>query len=360
MHKQTALFTQHQQAHAKIVDFFGWDLPLHYGSQIEEHHKVRQDAGMFDVSHMTIVDLLGAGGRQMLRYLLSNDVDHLVHPGQALYSCMLNKNGGVIDDLIVYMRASDNYRVVLNAATREKDLAWLREQANGLVGIQERTELAMIAIQGPNAIAKTTQVLNPAMMDAVSTLHSFEAVEVLDWFIARTGYTGEDGFEIMLPAQDARQLWQQLLAAGVQPCGLGARDSLRLEAGMMLYGQDMDEGTTPLESGLAWTVAWQPDDRDFIGRAALTLQKEQGIKSKMVGLILEDKGIMRHHQKVVIANADDGIITSGGYSPTLDKSIAFARVPMATGDTCQVEIRGKLLAAKVVKPRFVKQGKILV
>lgn len=361
MHNKTALFEQHQQANGKIVDFFGWDLPLNYGSQIEEHHQVRNSAGMFDVSHMTIVDLLGAGGRQFLRYLLANDIDRLVQPGQAFYSCMLTKRGGVMDDLIVYMRASDNYRVVLNAATREADLDWLREHANGLsVGIQERPELAMIAVQGPQAIEKTISVLNPAQMDAVSTLQPFESVDVFDWFIARTGYTGEDGFEIILPSQDVVALWDDLLAVGVKPCGLGARDSLRLEAGMMLYGQDMDETTTPLESGLGWTIAWQPEERDFIGRGALTLQKEQGVKRKMVGLILEEKGIMRTGQKVIVEGIGEGEITSGGYSPTLEKSIAFARVPKDTSEHCQVEIRGKLLAAHVVKPRFVKNGQVLV
>lgn len=355
---KTPLHATHIACGAKMVDFHGWDMPLHYGSQINEHHQVRQDAGMFDVSHMTIVDILGAGGRQFLRKLLSNDVDQLTHNGKALYSCMCNEHGGIIDDLIVYQRASDNYRVVLNSATREKDLAWIRAKSEGFaVGLQERHELAMLAVQGPEAIAKTLTVLSPAQVDAVSTLTAFECVEVDNWFFARTGYTGEDGFEIILPQELINPFWADLLAAGVKPCGLAARDTLRLEAGMLLYGQDMDESTTPLESGLAWTVKWEPQDRGFIGMGAILAQKREGVDRKMVGLTLLDKGIMRNGQRVVIEGCPDGIITSGSYSPTLEQSIALARVPANTGDTVLVDIRGKLIPAKVGKPRFVKQGK---
>jgi len=357
---KTPLHATHIECGAKMVDFHGWDMPLHYGSQLNEHHQVRQDAGMFDVSHMTIVDVLGAGGRQFLRKLLTNDVDQLDHNGKAVYSCMCNEHGGIIDDLIVYQRASDNYRIVLNSATREKDMAWIREKSAGFsVGLQERHELAMIAIQGPNAIAKTLTVLTPAQIDAVTTLTPFECVDVDNWFFGRTGYTGEDGFEMILPREFIVSFWHDLLSAGVKPCGLAARDTLRLEAGMLLYGQDMDETTTPLESGLSWTVKWEPQDRNFIGMGALFSQKRDGLKKKMVGLTLMDKGIMRSGQRVVIEGCADGIITSGTYSPTLEQSIALARVPMATGDEVMVEIRGKLLPAKVGKPRFVKQGKAI-
>lgn len=355
---KTPLHTSHLAAHAKMVDFHGWEMPLHYGSQINEHQSVRTDAGMFDVSHMTIVDVLGAGGRLFLRKLLANDVDSLEHTGRALYSCMCNEHGGIIDDLIVYQRASDNYRVVLNSATRDRDISWIREKSEGFsVGLQERRELAMIAVQGPEAIAKTLKILSPAQVDAVSTLTHFECVDVDSWFFARTGYTGEDGFEIIVPAQEISQLWADLLTAGVKPCGLGARDTLRLEAGMLLYGQDMDETVTPLESGLGWTVKWEPEERGFIGMGALLLQRQEGIKRKFVGLTLEDKGIMRHGQRVVIDGLADGVITSGGYSPTLENSIALARVPRETGDKVMVDIRGKLIPASVGKPRFVKQGK---
>ncbi|AOW53145.1 TPA: glycine cleavage system aminomethyltransferase GcvT [Legionella pneumophila subsp. pneumophila] len=358
MTAKTPLHTTHLACGAKMVDFHGWDMPLHYGSQLNEHHAVRNDAGMFDVSHMTIVDILGAGGRQFLRKLLTNDVDQITHNGKALYSCMCNEHGGIIDDLIVYQRASDNYRVVLNSATRQNDVAWIRAKSEGFaVGLQERRELSMLAVQGPNAIAKTLSILAPAHVDAVSTLTPFECVDVDHWFFARTGYTGEDGLEIIVPNEFVTQLWNDLLNAGVTPCGLGARDTLRLEAGMLLYGQDMDETTTPLESGLTWTVKWEPEDRGFIGMGALVSQKQQGIKRKMVGLTLLDKGIMRHGQKVIIEGCPDGIITSGSYSPTLQQSIALARVPVETGEQVLVDIRGKLIPAKVGKPRFIKQGK---
>lgn len=358
MTKKTPLFEQHQAAGAKFVNFHGWEMPLHYGSQIAEHLQVRQDAGMFDVSHMTIVDLLGAGGRQFLRYLLCNDIDRLSHVGKAMYSCMLNHHGGIVDDLLTYVRAADNYRLVLNSATRPRVLPWIRQQAEGFaLGIHERNDYALLAIQGPQAIAKTMQTLNPAQLDAVSTLQTFEGKDVNDWFFARTGYTGEDGLEIMLPATEAPQFWQALLSVGVKPCGLGARDTLRLEAGLMLYGQDMDETTTPLESGLAWTVSWQPDDRNFIGREALFLQKQDGLKRKMVGLILEGRGIMRSQQRVILEGIGEGIITSGSYSPTLQQSIALARVPIAAQTHCMVEIRDELIPASIVAPRFVRFGK---
>lgn len=357
---KTTLNATHVECGAKMVDFHGWEMPLHYGSQLNEHHQVRRDAGMFDVSHMTILDILGAGGRQFLRKLLTNDVDLLEHNGKALYSCMCNEHGGIIDDLIVYQRASDNYRLVLNSATRETDLAWIRKMSEGFaVGLQERRELAMIAVQGPNAIAKTRSILNPAQIDAISTLTHFECVDVEQWFFARTGYTGEDGFEIIVPKEQVIQFWTDLKNAGIQPCGLAARDTLRLEAGMLLYGQDMDTTTSPLESGLAWTIKWEPTDRDFIGMGAMFSQKQLGIARKMVGLTLLGKGIMRHGQRIVVDGYPDGIITSGSYSPTLEQSIALARVPVQTGDEVMIDIRGKLIPAKVGKPRFVKHGKAI-
>lgn len=360
MAAKTPLHAVHQQCGAKMVNFHGWEMPLHYGSQIQEHLSVRSDAGMFDVSHMTVVDILGAGGRQFLRKLLTNDIDQLEHAGRALYSCMCNEHGGIIDDLIVYQRASDNYRVILNSATRERDLQWIREKSAGFaVGLQERTDLAMVAVQGPQAISKALSVLPAAHNDAVSTLTPFECVEVEHWFFARTGYTGENGLEIIFPADESISFWQKLLAAGIQPCGLAARDTLRLEAGLLLYGQDMDETTTPLESGLTWTIKWQPEDRDFIGMGALLSQKLHSIKRKLVGLILEEKGVMRSGQRVIIPHLPDGIVTSGTYSPSLQKSIALARVPIETDKQVMVQIRDKQYSAKVVRPRFVKEGKIL-
>lgn len=358
--QHTPLYEQHLASNANMVDFHGWSMPLHYGSQIAEHHAVRKEAGMFDVSHMTVVDILGAGGRQFLLHLLANDIDAM-KPGQALYSCMLNQHGCILDDLIVYYRSPDNYRLILNAATRDKDLEWLKEQAQGFaVGLQERSDLCLLAVQGPQAIQKTLSVLAPAQMDAVSTLGDFEAVDVGDSFFARTGYTGEAGLELVIPETQIVDLWEKLLAVGVVPCGLGARDSLRLEAGMMLYGQDMDATTTPYESGLAWTVKTAKEERDFMGKGALLTQKLNGVKYKMVGLVLEDKGMLRSGQKVLVAEGKEGSITSGGYSPTLEKSIAFARVPLEIGTTAEVEVRGKKLRVRVTKPRFVSRGKVLV
>jgi len=362
MSKRTPLYDFHVQSGAQITDFYGWQMPVHYGSQINEHKAVRTDAGMFDVSHMTIVDLLGTGCRQFLRTLLCNDVDKLAHPGTAQYTCMLNHHGCILDDLITYYLSPAHYRLILNAATREKDLNWINQQASGhAVGVQVHNNLAMIAIQGPNAVEKTLNALSPDLMDGASTLQQFEAALINNWLLTRTGYTGEDGFEITLPADEAKDFWQALYDQGVTPCGLGARDTLRLEAGLLLYGQDMDEHVTPLESGLGFTVCWDASDRDFIGKGALELQKQQGAKSKLVGLILEDKGIMRSGYAVKIkGSTETGTITSGSFSPTLEKSIALARVPTTFKGECAVDIRGRDAIARIVKPRFVKNGQIIV
>ncbi len=339
-----------------MVDFSGWDMPLNYGSQIDEHHSVRHDAGMFDVSHMTVVDLHGVRVRDFLRELLANDVAKLKVCGKALYSCMLDENGGIIDDLIVYFLADDWFRVVVNAATRAKDLAWIRGHAEAFdVRVEERADLAMIAVQGPAARDKVLSLLGTDARERVAALGKFAAIEVDCKFIARTGYTGEDGFEVVVPGSDVVDLWNRLLEAGVKPAGLGARDTLRLEAGMNLYGQDMDESVTPWESGLAWTVALG-GTRDFIGRAALEKQKADGVPRKLVGIVLEGKGILRHGQRVATDHGE-GEILSGSYSPTLSRSIGFARVPADSGDALQVDIRGKLLPLRVVKYPFVKDGK---
>lgn len=363
MSQKTVLFEKHLEYKGKIVDFAGWQMPVNYGSQMDEHHQVRNDAGMFDVSHMVIVDLEGDGVVDFLRVLLANDVAKLQTAGKALYSCMLLESGGVIDDLIVYYMNDNWFRMVVNAATRDKDLAWLAQQIanfntdnNKNISMTERAEHAMIAVQGPKAREKALSVLPVDVVESAASLQRFFGAACGEWFVGRTGYTGEDGFEIMLPQTEAAALWDKLHAAGILPCGLGARDTLRLEAGMNLYGADMDETTSPLISGLGWTVAWQPEDRKFIGREALELEKQAGVKQKLVGLILQSRGVLRGHQKVV-TEAGEGEITSGTYSPTLKQSIALARVPQATTDRCQVEIRGKLLDAAVVKPVFVRDGK---
>ncbi len=363
MTQKTVLNEAHRRLGAKMVDFGGWDMPLHYGSQIDEHHAVRRDCGMFDVSHMCALDVAGPAARAFLLRLIANNVDKLKLPGKALYSAMLNEAGGVVDDLIVYFIADAQYRIVINAGTAEKDLAWMRArladwQREGPceVAIIPRRDLAMIAVQGPQARAKVWQVL-PQARAASEPLKPFFAVNVGDYFIASTGYTGEDGYEITLPASQAEALWQALLDAGVRPIGLGARDTLRLEAGMNLYGQDMDEQVSPLDAGLAWTVDLVAP-RDFVGKAALLAR---GRKTQFLGLLLLDKGVLRAHQKVSTAQGA-GEITSGSYSPTLLQSIALARLPLgvAIGHTVKVEIRDKQLAAKVVKPCFVRKGQTLV
>ncbi len=360
MLKQTPLNAVHRAAGARMVDFGGWDMPVNYGSQIEEHHAVRNDAGMFDVSHMRVVDLAGAGGRDFLRYALANNVDKLQVPGKALYSCLLAEDGGVIDDLIVYFLREDFFRIVVNAGTADKDIARFRAliaaRAPQLT-LTPRTDLAMIAVQGPNARAKLWQAL-PGSEPASAALKPFMGADIGDTFVARTGYTGEDGFEVMLPAARAAALWNALAAAGVRPCGLGARDTLRLEAGMNLYGQDMDEAVGPLESGLAWTVDLA-SPRDFAGKAALL---GRAPARRLAGLLLVDKGgVLRAHQLVHTAQGD-GEITSGTFSPTLNQSIALARLPagVAVGDTVRVAVRDRELKARVVKPPFARNGKVQV
>ncbi len=359
MPQRTSLYSAHIAMGAKIVDFAGWEMPIHYGSQLVEHEQVRSAAGMFDVSHMTIVDVSGSQAKPWLQRLLANDVDRLKKPGQALYGCMLNEQGGILDDLIVYAGTDGGFRVVVNAATREKDLAWMRRQAASFdVVIRERSDLAMIAVQGPRAIELVLPVL-PQCSNVVQSLARFEAASCGELYIARTGYTGEDGLEIILPAATAEDLWNKLHRQGVSPCGLGARDTLRLEAGMSLYGHDMDESTTPLESGLGWTVAWEPAGREFTGRQALQRQKAEGPAHKMVGLLLEERGVLREGQ-VVWSAAGEGRITSGTFSPTLKQAIALARVPASANERCEVEIRGKRLPARIVKYPFVRNGKPLV
>jgi len=357
MTQKTVLNAAHRAFGAKMVDFGGWDMPLNYGSQIEEHHAVRRDAGMFDVSHMTVIDLHGPRVREFLRHLLANAVDKLKTSGKALYSCMLTADGGVIDDLIVYYLAEDFFRMVVNAATRDKDLPWIGKQAAPFcVDVRERRDLAMIAVQGPNARAKVHALLSAGTRAKAEKLGKFVAYEGDGLFIARTGYTGEDGYEIMVPEGEAEALWNRLHAAGVAPAGLGARDTLRLEAGMNLYGQDMDESVTPYEAGLAWTVSLDAG-RDFIGRPRLEAQQAAGGPPRvMVGLVMDEKGVLRHGQRVVTANGE-GEILSGTFSPTLGKAIAFARIPAGTPGVVQVDIRGRLVPVRVVRFPFVRDGK---
>lgn len=334
-------------------------MPIHYGSQLEEHHIVRKSAGMFDVSHMGIVDIYGIRARDFLRFLMANDVAKLDQsPGKALYTCMLNEQGGVIDDLIITFVDISWYRIVVNAGTKDKDLAWFHKHARSFdVRVELRDDLSMIAVQGPEAIAKV-HAASPHIAEIAQGLKRFESSGEADLFVARTGYTGEDGYEIMMPDDEIEGLWMKLIEHDVAPIGLGARDTLRLEAGMNLYGQDMDETTSPLVSGLAWTVALE-NGRAFIGRDILEKEKAAGVEERLVGLILQDKGVLRAHQKVIIEGVGEGETTSGSFSPTMRQSIGFARIPAGNEDHCLVEMRGKQLAAKIVKPPFVRNGKVI-
>lgn len=342
-----------------MVDFGGWDMPVHYGSQLEEHHVVRRDAGIFDVAHMGVVDVRGADAQRAMQRLLCNDVARLQAPGDALYTCMLNDNGGVIDDLIVYL-ADEGYRAVVNAATREQDLEWMRRRGDvGEVEFIERDDLAMLAVQGPHARERVLDILDGALAESAAALKPFQATGEDSPFVSRTGYTGEDGFELIMPATAAVDWWQRLVAAGVRPCGLGARDTLRLEAGLNLYGTDMTTETTPLESALGWTVAWDPAGRDFIGREALAAQREQGVSRKLTGVVLEGRGVLRNHMRVRTPSGE-GEITSGSWSPTLERAIGLARIPADADETCEIELRGKWKPARRVRPPFVRHGRVRV
>ncbi len=341
-----------------MVDFAGWDMPIHYGSQLEEHKQVRSAAGVFDVSHMTIVDVEGPGAQSFLQRLLANDVARLDEDGRALYSAMLRPDGGVIDDLIVY-RMAFGFRVVSNCATREKDLAWMQEVSEGYgVELNERPELAILAVHGPVAIDKVCGLLSTDQANAVQALGNFRGVMLDQWFIARTGYTGEKGLELIIPNEDAEMFWDKLSDSAVKPIGLGARDTLRLEAGMNLYGHDMDESISPIAANMNFSIAWEPEDRAFIGRDAISRHQEQQRKGhlpELVGLVLEERGVLREGQIVKTENGE-GIITSGSFSPTLKHSIALARIPV-NSESCQVEIRGKLTSVRKVRPNFVRFGK---
>ncbi len=355
---KTKLFQKHLDSGAKMVDFSGWEMPIHYGSQLEEHHAVRKNAGMFDVSHMLSVDIKGAEAKDFLQYLLANDVAKIAQ-GKAIYSCMLNEAGGVVDDLIVYYLADNFYRVVVNVGNRQSDVTWMTQHiAKYDAELQIREDLAIVAIQGPEARTKVDALLPQDEIDLVQKLTPFSVVFSKDWMVARTGYTGEDGYEIILPEDEASNFWNKLLKAGVKPCGLGARDTLRLEAGMNLYGSDMDTNYTPLEAGLAWTVAMK-DDRRFIGREALETQKTQGVSKKLVGVVLDERGVVRHGQKIVNQKGGEGFVTSGTFSPTLQKSIALVSVPKDS-ENLEVVIRNRQLPLRTVKYPFVRNGEILV
>lgn len=357
---KTPLNLQHNELNAKMIDFHGWSMPLHYGSQVQEHREVRTNAGLFDVSHMNLIDLIGSESQAFLRLILTQDIDTISRPGHALYSCMCNHSGGIIDDLIVYHLGPNQYRLVLNSATKLTDLTWLRQQIQNFdARFIERNDLAMIAVQGPKAIAKTLTVLSLKDAQKVNDIAPYACIQLQDLFFARTGYSGEDGLEIIAPPEQIILIWEKLIQAKVKPCGLGARDTLRIEAGFLLYGQDMNETTTPLESGLQWTVNYNDANRDFIGRAAILLQKKLGVQQKLVGLHLLDKAVMRNGQTIIMKGLPNGMITSGTFSPTLNHSIAFARVPYQANGKVELKIRDKIYQADIGKLRFIQKGKSL-
>ena len=361
---RTALNEQHRASNAKLVDFHGWEMPLHYGSQLEEHHAVRRAAGVFDVSHMTVVDVEGEDATAWLRELLANDVARLEAPGCAQYTALLDEDGGILDDLIVYRR-DGSWRLVVNSATREKDLAWMRGRLQGDVALKERADLSMLAVQGPEALNRSASWLG-ASFDAVAALAAFTFLEDGERMIARTGYTGEDGFEVVLPHADAQKAWEALLEAGIRPAGLGARDTLRLEAGMNLYGQDMDASVTPLESNMGWVLALDPADRAFAGRAEIESRKAAGVRQRLCGVVLEAKGVLRVGQALRAEGREIGTLTSGAFSPSLGCGIGLARIDAvwAPGKAGRhgvtVEIRGKELPVRLVRPPFVRNGKAQV
>lgn len=352
--QKTALYPIHEKQHAQFVEFHHWLMPLHYGSPLAEHMAVRTEAGVFDVSHMTIIDIIGAGCRQFLRHLMTRDVDEIQHIGSACYTCMCNEHGGIIDDVLIYYRAADRYRLIFNAATRERVIQWLNHHAQHFhLGLQVRDDLCMLAIQGPLAFEKTLELLDPYALDKVSTLKRFSSVEEGSFFFSRTGYTGEDGLEIIMPKNEAPQFFEKILASGIKPCGLAARDSLRLEAGLMLNGQDMDEHISPLSAHLAWTISWKASDREFIGKSAILAQKEMLHLPRLIGLKLDARAILRHGQDVIHEGKVIGQITSGIYSPCLQKSIAFARIQSdVTFTECEVNIRGQHYPVEVCSTRF--------
>lgn len=357
--KTTVLNQTHRQMGARMVDFGGYDMPVNYGSQIEEHHAVRKACGIFDVSHMGVVDVTGVDTEAYLQWLLANDVARLNRVGAGQYSLLLNEAGCVLDDLILYKLRTDRYRIVVNCGNKETDLVWMQRQAKKFdVQVQARPDLGILALQGPKS-AEILAEMEPSGWAEASKLKRFQMTSLEQCNIARTGYTGEDGFEIICPNEKIERLWCELIEHGAVAAGLGARDTLRLEAGYCLWGHEMDRETSPYVANLAWTIQMR-QGRDFVGRTALESQLQLGVRQHLVGLVLEGKGIIRDGCEIETAGGV-GQVTSGSYSPTLEASIALARIPIniQIGSTVQVIIRGRPIDAKVTKPAFVSNGKKL-
>jgi aminomethyltransferase len=361
MAQRTPLYDVHVRAHARLVEFAGWDMPVQYEGILKEHEAVRTRAGLFDVSHMGEIVFRGPKALESLQRLFTNDLSRCAD-GQAQYGCLCRESGGIVDDVVVYRRSADDLLVCVNASNRQKDFDWLRGHVSGADVQNESDAWAQLALQGPCA-PEILQTLTSVRLSSVGT-YRFTQGEVagVPCMIARTGYTGEDGFELFCASDAGPKLWAALMEAGakagIAPCGLGSRDSLRLEMAYRLYGSDMDDATTPLEAGLSWVV--KLDKGEFVGRAALVKQKEAGVPRKLVGFTLVDPGIPRHGYAVLQDGEPTGTVTSGTKSPSLGTSIGLAYVPpalAAEGSTFTVDIRGRAAAAQVVKTPFYAKKK---
>jgi len=359
---RTPLFDRHKDAGARLIDFGGWHMPVQYKlGIIKEHRHVRDSIGIFDVCHMGEAVLSGADAGKAVQKLITNDLSKLVD-GAALYTVMCYEDGGIVDDCIVYRRSETEYLIILNASNTEKDLAWIRKNVGDMTDVDDQSvATALVAVQGPHAV-ELCNSLSPADLTSVKRFNfvrcDFAGVEVM---AARTGYTGEDGFELAFPATEATKVWDALVAdERVQPIGLGARDTLRLEAKLCLYGNDIDKTTTPYEAGLGWVV--KPNAADFIGKEALVAQKAEGLKRKLVGFRMEAKGIARHGYNIVDRDQADpviGQVTSGTNGITVGGAIGMGYVPLAqskSGTKLTIDCRGKDVPAVVVKGAFYKRA----
>ncbi len=357
--KRTPLYESHREAGGKMVDFAGWEMPVQYAGVIEEHRAVRTAAGLFDVSHMGEVRVRGAGAEAFLQRLTPNDVSKLA-PGRAHYSGLLTERGTYVDDLLIYRLAADDFLVVVNASNAERDFEWISSRVEGDVEVVNQSDqYALLALQGPKAVGILASLTETDLSAIKYYGFAQGKVDGVPALLSRTGYTGEDGFELYLSPEDAPAIWRRLLAAGVVPAGLGARDTLRLEAAMALYGHEIDETTTPFEAGLGWVVKLEKGD--FLGRDALAAQKAQGIPRKLVGFEVQGRGIARQGHGVVSNGGNVGAIgavTSGTWSPTFEKALGMAYVPpdlAAPGTALAIDVRGKALPAAVVELPFYKR-----
>ena len=351
---KTPLNKSHIELGAKMVNFSNWEMPISYSSLIEEHNAVRNTVGIFDVSHMSVFDFDGDNQVAFFEKIFANDIKKIYKDNKAIYGALLNEEGGILDDLIIY-HANNKFRLVSNCSTREQNRQWFEKHAVEFgVKVMERSDMGILAIQGPDALNKILEIKE---IDAqVNTLQSFGCMFEGDKLYARTGYTGEDGLELIVPTKDINHLWDQALELGCTPIGLGARDTLRLEAGLNLYGNDMTINNHPYESNMGWTIDMSDENREFIGKDAL-LSIDQSKSQKIVGIILQDKGILRSGYEITHEQGK-GVVLSGSYSPTLQSSIGLARVDQGYKENGKVMIRNKLLNIDFVSPRFLGQGKI--